>query len=77
MRDVAAGHVEDVAPTVLNGLGVPLSRELIGTALPVLATAGPRYVDGYGRPSSPQGSATGRPLDQETIDRLRSLGYIK
>jgi len=77
VRDIAAGRVEDVAPTVLNGLGVPLSRELIGTALPILAAAGPRYVDGYGRPSSPQGSTAGTPLDQETIDRLRSLGYIK
>jgi hypothetical protein len=78
VRDIPPGRVEDVAPTVLNGLGVPLSRELIGTALPVYVIGpAPRYVDSYGRPSSKQGSHEGKPLDQETIDRLRSLGYIK
>lgn len=70
------GHVEDIAPTVLNGLGVPLSRELTGQPLAVLP--GPRqYVETYGRPSSQPIAHEGKPLDQETIDRLRSLGYIK
>ena len=78
LREVASGHVEDVAPTVLNALGVPLSRELTGTPLPLLLAGQPaRYVETYGRPSTATVLTTGKPLDQETIDRLRSLGYIK
>jgi hypothetical protein len=72
-----AGHAEDIAPTVLNGLGIPLSHELTGHPLPLLLAAGPRYVDTYGRPSTTPVLRAGKPLDQETIDRLRSLGYIK
>jgi hypothetical protein len=71
-------RVDDLAPTVLAGLGVPLSRELTGSALPLPFTSGgQRFVDGYGRPFSQPVPQGGRPLDQETIDRLRSLGYIK
>jgi hypothetical protein len=66
-----------VAPTVLTGLGVPLSRELAGHPMPLLLGAGPRYVESYGRPAPARVGSTGKPLDQETIDRLRSLGYIK
>jgi hypothetical protein len=73
----SAAQIADVAPTVLAGLGVPLSRELAGHALPLLLGGGGGYVDSYGPPFSPPASRGGRPLDQETIDRLRSLGYIK
>jgi hypothetical protein len=79
VRDSPSGRVEDIAPTVLNGLGVPLSRELAGRPLPVLLFApnSGQYVDSYGRPFSRPAAHEGKPLDQETIDRLRSLGYIK
>ena len=76
-RDMPPGRVEDIAPTVLNELGVPLSRELTGRPLPVLLPSPVRYVDTYGRPYSRPASHEGKPLDQETIERLRSLGYIK
>jgi hypothetical protein len=76
-REESAGRAEDIAPTVLNGLGIPLSRELTGHPLSLLLAAGPRYVDTYGRPSTMTVPSSGKPLDQETIDRLRSLGYIK
>jgi hypothetical protein len=67
----------DVAPTLLHGLGVPLSRELAGTPRPMLAESAIRYVDTYGRPFSAPAAREGKPLDQEMIDRLRSLGYVK
>lgn len=77
------GGRADVAPTLLYALGIPLSRELPGR--PVLALFEPRFVDAhpprqvdtYGRrvvPPRPPGSA---PLDQEMLDRLRSLGYVR
>jgi hypothetical protein len=79
VRSLAPGRVEDIAPTVLAGLGVPLSRELAGRPLPdlFLTPASGRYVESYGRPFSRPVAHQGKPLDQETIDRLRSLGYIK
>ena len=69
----------DLAPTVLNILGVPISRELPGRVLHVssLGAGNPRFVADYGRPASTAPVRTGAPLDQEMIDRLRSLGYIK
>jgi hypothetical protein len=73
----------DIAPTVLHALGVPVSRELPGRPLtglfsesfvnkfPVrdVSTYGPRRVSGSIR--------EGQPLDDEMIERLRSLGYVR
>lgn len=72
----------DLAPTVLWMLGIPLSRELPGKPeTDLLAGALPqgaeRYVVSYGKPFAESAPRTGKPLDQETIERLRSLGYIK
>jgi hypothetical protein len=71
----------DVAPTVWWALGLPLSRELAGKpelnlfGLP--ESGNDRYVATYGRPFVEPAPRTGKPLDQEMIDRLRSLGYVK
>jgi hypothetical protein len=73
----------DIAPTILYALGVPASRDLAGK--PILDLFTPefvarypvRYVTTYGPPVAPSASRRGQPLDQETIDRLRSLGYVK
>ena len=79
--DTARGSAIDVAPTVLAALGLPLSRELAGTPQSDLLMHWPphadRYVDSYGRPFIEPAPRVGKPLDQEMIDRLRSLGYVK
>ena len=84
--DIPAGvtaRVVDAAPTVMYALGVPLSRELAGQPLRVLFggadlnASRERYVSTYGRPFTSPAAREGRPLDQEMIDRLRSLGYVK
>jgi hypothetical protein len=78
VHDGPPGRVEDIAPTLLFWLGLPLSREFTGAPLPVVPEDSPkRYVDSYGRPFSPPAPHEGKPLDQEMIDRLRSLGYVK
>lgn len=71
--------VVDLAPTVLHLLGVPLSRELTGRPLSthVAVARVPAPVPTYGRPFRIQGPRSGKPLDQEMIDRLRSLGYVR
>jgi hypothetical protein len=72
-----------VAPTVLHALGIPVSRELAGTPLTALFSDKfrerylVRQVDTYGAPSTANTDRGGKPLDQEMIDRLRSLGYVK
>jgi hypothetical protein len=79
----ASARVIDLAPTVLYALGVPLSRELPGAPLrqlfggAELNASRERYVSTYGRPFTSPAAREGRPLDQEMIDRLRSLGYVK
>ena len=73
----------DVAATVLYALGVPISRALAGKPLVTLfsdafARRYPvRYVDTYGPPRTGTAERNGQPLDQEMIDRLRSLGYVR
>jgi len=86
---IAVPHAEvqaqmvDTAPTILHALGVPLSRELPGSPVSALFTSGfmqryaIRQVDTYGAPSVQGTDRSGQPLDQEMIDRLRSLGYVK
>jgi Type I phosphodiesterase / nucleotide pyrophosphatase len=84
------GHVRDsdarptdVMPTILQALGVPLSRELPGRPLVELFGADfarrypVRQVSTYGVPSAARAERRGEPLDQEMIDRLRSLGYVR
>ena len=77
------GQEIDAAPTILHTLGVPLSRELPGVALtslfkPEFVQRYPiRQVATYGPPSTQAIGRSGQPLDQEMIDRLRSLGYVK
>ncbi|HYT77258.1 MAG TPA: alkaline phosphatase family protein [Vicinamibacterales bacterium] len=80
---IPRGSPLDIAPTIAYALGLPLSRELPGHPLEdlfgseVAAKMSERYVASYGRPSAPAAPRQGKPLDQEMIDRLRSLGYVK
>jgi arylsulfatase A-like enzyme len=80
-----SGHADamDLAPTILYALGVPASQDVTGKPILDLFTRAfverypVRYVSTYGPPSATSARRSGQPLDQETIDRLRSLGYVK
>ena len=82
LRDGAAQPI-DVMPTILHALGVPVSDELPGRPLVELFSADfvrrhpVRHVSTYGAPSVQTAERRGQPLDQEMIDRLRSLGYLR
>jgi hypothetical protein len=75
--------IMDVAPTVLYLLGMPVSREFPGR--PWLEKLDPefvrrypvRFVETYGRYAAEVPVSEGHPLDRETLERLRSLGYIR
>ena len=73
----------DIAPTVLHALGVPISREMPGRPrtdllAPSYTSKFPvREVPTYG-PRVPHGAIRrGQPLDDEMVERLRSLGYVR
>jgi hypothetical protein len=82
-RRAGIGTPFDVEPTIAYALGLPLSRELSGRPLDHLFrpgfNAGRRAHDvpTYGGPLRLTAPRQGKPLDQEAIDRLRSLGYVK
>jgi len=77
------GGAADVTPTILYALGLPHSRELAGRPLrelfdPAYASKYPvREIATYGPPSAPSAPRSGRPLDEEMLERLRSLGYVR
>jgi hypothetical protein len=82
LKDGSA-RATDVMPTVLHALGIPISRELPGRPVIEMFTAAfarrspVREVSTYGSPAARRTPRTGQPLDQEMVDRLRSLGYVR
>lgn len=84
-RGVTLSHVprlHDVAPTVLALLGYPKSRAMVGEVIPEIATAAAtgarlagsdlRYV-----PPTVRGADQGSPNADETMEKLRALGYVE
>jgi hypothetical protein len=75
--------VLDVAPTILHALGVPVAADLDGRVIDTLfapdslATYPVRRVDSYGLKGTVARPRDGQPLDEEAIERLRSLGYVR
>ena len=73
----------DVMPTLLYALGLPASRELPGRPRVELFSeeftrrVTVREVETYGRRVVAPRPASGTPLDQEMLDRLKSLGYVR
>jgi type I phosphodiesterase/nucleotide pyrophosphatase len=78
-----AGSLTDVAPTILYALGVPHARDLAGRALRELFAQAfvskypVREIATYGAPSMATAPRSGQPLDEEMLERLRSLGYVR
>jgi hypothetical protein len=72
-----------VAPTILMAVGVPIAQDLAGAAERSMFSDAfqSRYplrtVETYGERRRPGQSRTGKPLDQEMIERMRSLGYVR
>jgi len=70
-------HIRDVAPTMLALLDIPLSEELAGAPLDALFERPPRVgrVAAYGPPTRREGES--RAADEETLDQLEALGYVR
>ena len=75
--------LDEIAPTVLWMLGLPAARDIDGgprTELltPEAAAALPpvRWIASYGRQETEGMERAASSIDQEMIERFRSLGYI-
>jgi hypothetical protein len=72
-----------VAPTVLTALGVPAATDLAAPPVRTLFSAAfqsrypARTIATYGERRASAHTRTGKPLDREMIERMRSLGYIR
>jgi hypothetical protein len=72
-----------LAPTILNALGVPTATDLAGSVAESLFSDAfrqqypVRTVATFGERRRPALVRTGQPLDQEMIERMRSLGYVR
>lgn len=69
--------IYDIAPTVLERLGLPLSSELLGSPVPAFSSPNPvTRVAHYGRPV---GDAAGivSADDSAMLEKLRALGYLE
>ena len=79
----AESSAASIAATALYLLGVPVADDLAGAlqtsliAPAFLSAHLVRAVPTYGARHSAPRRTTGQPLDQEMIERMRSLGYVK
>jgi len=79
---IPEARLVDVLPTVLRLLDVPIARTLEGKTIEAaldpgfLAAHPERRVDDYGPSAAPPGPVASD-LDENVLERLRSLGYIR
>ena len=71
-------QVEDIAPTLMALLGLPLSEELDGTPILSAFVSPPEVttVSSYGEPAVIVGGEE-PVLDEETLKTLKALGYVQ
>jgi len=75
--------VYDVTPTILYLAGIPVGEDMLGR--PFLDFIDPRFIEKYpiefiqshGKDFTGTDEITESVLDEEIIDRFKSLGYIK
>ncbi|RMF23618.1 MAG: hypothetical protein D6760_05025, partial [Deltaproteobacteria bacterium] len=69
-------HIDDVTPTVLYLLGLPVARDMTGRVIPEVAAQVGR--ESLAIASYEAGHRTGSdvPVDRKTWEQLRALGYV-
>ena len=76
-------RLEDITPSILYLVGLPVARNMVGRAVTEAGLQGPggavhlNYVTSYGLPSLDWETSPNYRHDNEMIERLRSLGYLK
>ncbi len=77
----SGASIRDIAPTILCALGLPVARDFIGK--PILTLFTPEFlsdhpvrrIDSWGKRTGKGALASS--VDQELIDDLAALGYLK
>lgn len=69
--------VNDITPTLLAWLGLPVAQDMDGRPLPILGDEEPEWVTSYA--DTPVERLDARPsgAEEEILDQLRALGYIE
>ena len=76
-EDTPAMTINDVTPTVLAWLGLPVARDMDGSPAPFLDVTSPGVIDTYDRSPIERVETTAEDLEDELLERLRSLGYLQ
>ncbi|HET9209062.1 MAG TPA: alkaline phosphatase family protein [Thermoanaerobaculia bacterium] len=80
--DLTGIHVHDMAPTILYALGLPVAEDFAGRARTELFTAGfrrgqpLRTIKSWGTRQGAGGARSSK-ADEDLLNELRSLGYIR
>ncbi|MCP3983504.1 MAG: sulfatase-like hydrolase/transferase [bacterium] len=80
---IPAGHiapgvsVNDVTPTVLAWLGLPVARDMDGSVMGFLKGAPPDTIDSYDSIPIERLDVQTKALDARILERLKALGYVE
>jgi arylsulfatase A-like enzyme len=76
-RGTRQPSVNDVTPTVLAWLGLPVAMDMDGRPAPFVTVSKIHWIESHG--STPSGPKDTRPsgAEQEILDELESLGYLE
>jgi arylsulfatase A-like enzyme len=75
--DTTGTTVNDIAPSILAWLGLPLGRDMDGRPAPFLAADEPRFVETHDTAPVKRLEAGPSGHEQEILEQLRGLGYIE
>jgi len=83
MRSGSPFYLEDITPTMLYLMGLPVGRNMAGRVRTEVGMSGPggppslRHIRTYGPPPPVRGQSSPYRYDREMVERLRSLGYVR
>jgi hypothetical protein len=75
-QDGQRARIEDVTPTVLYMLGLPVGRDMQGRVLPDVAAQLGRPIDSVASLERAARRVSQTPLDEEAWEQLKALGYV-
>jgi len=69
-------HQEDVTPTLLYLLGLPVGRDMTGRVLPEVTAQLARPIASVASLEGPARRGSASPVDEKTWEQLKALGYV-
>ena len=69
-------YIEDIGPTILYLLGMPLARDMVGKVIPEVASQIGRQVEYVASYEDGVERGSDLPVDDKTWDQLKGLGYV-